>query len=114
MTKERSRKRFELLEHLRVFDAETKTLLGYVKDLNMEGMMLLGDEHVPADQDFRLWLELPPEQPDGRGKAVELRAHSLWSSIDVNPKYYATGFRLAHPSVKTVERIKTIIKEFSV
>lgn len=114
MTHERRRRRFELLEHLRVFDADSKTLLGYIKDLNMEGMMLLGDEHVPPDREFRLWLELPPEEPGERGKAVELSAHSLWSSVDVNPKYYATGFRLAHPSKRTVERIKTIIKEFGV
>jgi hypothetical protein len=81
-------------------------LLGHLVDITPAGAMLISEHELPAGQLYRLRLELSPEV--AALPFLEFEARSLWCHVDVNPKFYNTGFELTgltHDSVAIIERI---------
>ncbi|MDX1605101.1 MAG: PilZ domain-containing protein [Candidatus Competibacterales bacterium] len=105
-------KRWQLIFYLRVFDRETERQLGHIVDITTEGMMLISDQPIPLNTDFKLWIDVP--QDDDQRERIYLDAHSLWSSKDVNPDFYDTGFRLQRLTPDRLEDIQILIGEFGI
>jgi len=83
-------KRRHLIYYLEVFDDESGELLGHLVDLTINGLKLVSKEEIPSGKDFRLRMIMPEQYCKDR--QVTFAARSMWSSKDVNPDFYATGF----------------------
>lgn len=106
----RKLKRRHLIYYLRVFSMPGAELLGHLVDITPEGVMIIGEKPVPAEQDFVLHMDLPAEI---MGKeSIEFKARSRWSRKDVDPTFYGTGFQLVDVSAEDVRIIKRLIKDF--
>ena len=85
----RSLKRRHLIYYLRVFDRDSNDLVGHLVDMTTRGMMLISEDPLPVDRDFRWRMDLPP------GLFVserwETTARSIWCRPDVNPAFHDTG-----------------------
>jgi hypothetical protein len=110
IAEKRTLKRWHLIFYLRVFDEPTGSLVGYVVDISTKGMMLISDQPIPLNQDFKLWLEVPED--DGRRVKVSLKARSLWNQRDVNPDFFDTGFCLLEATAEQMHKIQLIIDDF--
>lgn len=91
MTEEtRSLKRRHLIYYLEVHDEQTGTLLGHLVDITTGGLKLVSRQPIPVNRDYKLAMTLP----DGyfAQKKISFQARSLWSSNDINPDFYDTGF----------------------
>jgi len=109
MKEKRRLKRRHLIFYLRVFNAETNQLLGYLVDLTPEGIMLMSEEPVEKGEKFKLRMDLPEEYSD-RAK-IEFDAESVWTSTDVNPDFYDTGFKFSNVSHEERLIIEDIIDD---
>lgn len=100
MAKSRVLERRHLIYYLEVYDLETGRQLGHLVDITTRGIKLVSKEKIPLKQTFILKLMLP----SGYFKESEIHfeAKSLWSSNDVNPDFYDTGFEVT--SLSTEER----------
>jgi hypothetical protein len=106
----RKLERRHLIYYLRIFNLPGGELLGHLIDITPEGMMIIGEESIPAGQDFDLHMDLPA---DIMGKAwIEFKAHSKWSRKDVDPSFYGTGFHLVDVSAEDRNIINRLIKDF--
>jgi hypothetical protein len=103
-------KRWYLVMYLRVFDEDTGELLGHIVDINKEGIRLVSDTLIPPNQTFRLWVDVPKESAPRQ--RIHLQAESLWSGRDVNPDFYATGFRIQNVSAQALLQLQLLIEEF--
>ena len=83
-------KRRHLIYYLEVFDDESGELLGYLVDLNINGLKLVSKTEIPSGKDFRLRMTMPEEYC--KDQQVIFSARSMWCSKDVNPDFYAAGF----------------------
>lgn len=106
----RQLKRWFLIMYLRVFDEDTGELLGHVVDINKEGIRLVSDKAIPSNQTFHLGVDVPKE--NGPRQRLHLEAESLWSAPDINPDFYATGFRILKPDTRTLVQLQLLIEEF--
>jgi hypothetical protein len=106
----RNFKRWQLIFYLRVYDQDTGSLLGHIVDISEGGLMLISDYPVPADQPFRLWVDVPRET--GPRQRIELEALSLWSRNDVNPDFYDTGFRITQLTPYALRKLRLLIGDF--
>ncbi len=77
MLNERSIEREALIYHLRVFDIASDQVIGYVDDINTEGVKLLSEEPIPPNKISRYRMELPKFY-EGKN-SVEFMAVTTWS-----------------------------------
>ena len=100
MAKSRVLERRHLIYYLEVYDLETGRQLGHLVDITTRGIKLVSKEKIPLKQTFILKLMLPSGYFNE--SEIHFEAQSLWSSNDVNPDFYDTGFEVT--SLSTEER----------
>jgi len=106
----RRNKRWYLVMYLRVFDEDTGELLGHVVDISKEGMRLVNDKPIPINRTYRLWVDVPKE--GAPRQRIHLEAESLWSSRDVNPDFFDTGFRIQNLNIQARLQLQSLIEAF--
>ncbi len=110
MENKRKLKRRHLIYYLRVFDYDTKDLLGHLVDITTEGIMLISEKPIPQDKNYRLLMTLPREISGVT--EVSFQAKSKWSQKDVNPDFYDTGFQLSDIDERHAHIIERLINDF--
>ncbi len=102
--------RRHLIYYLRVWDLKSDKLLGHIVDINTGGFMLISEKRVEQNKEFDL--EIRWNTPDDQEIKIQFQAESRWSSNDVNPAFYDTGFKLVGPSDDVLEPIRQMIEEY--
>jgi hypothetical protein len=110
MPERRRVKRRHLVFYLRVFHRSTGRQIGHLVDLTPEGMMLMSERPIRIGRTIPLRMTLPGDGP--QENTIEFDATSLWTSPDINPDFYDTGFRFEQISAKTLARIETLIEDY--
>jgi hypothetical protein len=78
----------------KVYDHTDGRLLGRVGDISEGGMLVYGPLKLEAERLYTLSIQYPTPE-DLSGQAI-FEAKAMWVKVDVNPVFYATGFRLFH------------------
>ncbi len=100
-----------LVFYLRVFDGMSSNVIGHVVNISAKGVLLLSDNPVPVNEEYRLRMRLPSEITD-RGEIL-FNATSRWSKKDANPDFYLTGYKIQNLSSSIKNNILCLIDDFS-
>jgi c-di-GMP-binding flagellar brake protein YcgR len=103
--------RWYLVYYLRVFDGMSRKILGHLVDISEQGIMLICDNPVEVNEDYRLRMLLPSQMKD-RDEII-FSATSRWCKSDVNPDFYLVGFQIHDLAPAIREIIVSLIKDFS-
>lgn len=111
--REDSRKfeRRHLVFYLRVFDGMSSRVIGHIADISEQGLMLISDDPIAVNENYRLRLRLPAELCEK--DEIILNGTSRWCKPDVNPDFYITGFQLYDLSEELRTYLLKLVKEFS-
>lgn len=105
---ERNSNREALIYHLRVFDAETNKVIGYIDDISTTGARLLSEEPIPPHKVCRYRMELPRFY-EGK-KSVEFDAVTAWSEGDCDRcDFCDSGVEFVELDPMEKERISQLI-----
>lgn len=110
-TEQRQTTRRHLVFYLRIFDGMSSRVVGHLIDISPKGLMLLSDEPVAVNEEYRLRMRLPHEVTDS--DEVIFRAVSRWCRPDDNPDFYVTGFQIQDLDDEAEKTISSLIEEFS-
>ncbi|MCP4344005.1 MAG: PilZ domain-containing protein [Desulfobacterales bacterium] len=99
----RRSKRWNLINSLRVFEQKTEEFVGYLMDINKNGMMLASEEPVPLGKGFHFWIEVMSEK-------ILVDVHTLWTKKDDEWGYYKNGFRFVNPTSEMTTNIMCLIE----
>ena len=102
--------RRHLIYYLEVHDDTTGSLLGHLVDITTEGIKLVSKAPIEKGKVFRLRMQLPEDY--FAGKTLRFEAKSLWSSNDVNPDFYDTGFAVAGLEAGAKEIVADLVRKF--
>src|SRR3546814_1966189 len=91
MANQRRIQRHQLPYYLNVFNRFTEKPLGFIGNLSEGGLMLISPYPMMLGVRFEMRLKIPGQS--GQLRQVDFSAFSLWSSEDVTPGSYDTGFR---------------------
>jgi len=105
----RALKRRHLIYYLEVYDRDTSNLLGHVVDITTKGMKLVSKKPLEVGKNYNLQMLLPEDYFHER--AIRFEAESLWSTNDVNPDFYDTGFKLSNMNREASDIIVTLINQ---
>lgn len=104
----RTLKRRHLIYYLEVFDDDTDELLGNLVDITTEGLKLVSKKAMKTNKVFNMRMNLPEgyfEDP-----VIHFQAKSLWSTNDINPDFYDTGFTAPDMDSKVKNIIGNLIE----
>lgn len=107
----RSLKRRHLIYYLEVYDDDANELLGHLVDLTTSGLKLVSKQRIPTKRTYRLRMMLP--EGYFSQKDLYFEAQSLWSSNDINPDFYDTGFAAPKLDPATQEIIRELVSQVS-
>lgn len=106
----RQYQRIHLICYLRVFDRDTGAMIGHLVDISPAGLMLVSEAPLAIGKHYKLRMTLPDSLFDTH--QIEFNAQSLWSSNDVNPDFYDTGFELGSISQETQAILTDLMREY--
>ena len=110
MENKRKLKRRHLIYYLRVFDVTNGQLIGHLVDITKEGLMLISELPLINEKQYSFRMVLPAEILN---KAeLTFVATVIWCKKDVNPDFYATGFRMVSISDDDMTIIESLIHRY--
>jgi hypothetical protein len=109
MTKSRVLKRRHLIYYLEVHDVESGNLLGHLVDITTRGIKLVSKEKIPLNRTYILQLQLPAGY--FKESEIHFEGKTLWSSNDVNPDFFDTGFEVTSLSLEERKILRKLIEE---
>ena len=107
---QRNLSRQHLIYYLRVFDGISSRVVGHIVDISSEGIMLITDEPIPVQEEYRLRMRFP-----GTGASQEelvLEAVCRWCREDENPEFYLAGFQIQDLPQDAEKFLQGLIAEF--
>jgi hypothetical protein len=105
----RGQHRHHLIFYLKVHDLGAGKPLGFLGNVTPEGMLVVGDQALDVGRSFEI--EIGECTEAGPAHAIRCRARSVWSKIDADPAYYATGFRFEAVPAASMRAIRTLIQD---
>ena len=105
----RKLKRRHLIYYLEVFDDASGDLLGHLVDLTVEGMKLVSKNKIEVGKEFTMKMIMPEEY--SKERFVRFQATSMWSNPDVNPDFFATGFKAPGLDLETRNLFMDLINQ---
>ncbi|MEN8189072.1 MAG: PilZ domain-containing protein [Thermodesulfobacteriota bacterium] len=102
--------RRHLAFYLRVFDGMSSRIVGNLVDISPKGVMVLSDERVAVNEDYRLRMRLPAEVV--KDEELIFSATSRWCQKDVNPDFYLIGFQINDMEPETRLVVEQLISDF--
>ena len=100
-----------LFFYLRVFDQMTGNLLGYLSNINHQGIMLTSDLPFESDQTLDMKMTVPGNITENN--MIHFSTKVVWCKKDEQTNYYDSGMRFIDIAHKNEELIKNLITRFT-
>jgi len=111
MTNKRKAERIKAMTFTTVYDIDSRTLLGFLGDLTLQGAMVVGEKPVKPDRDIKLRIEFLLETNE-TAETLTIPAHVAWCKQEEDSPYYNTGFEFLEMNTKNRNTIEALIIKY--
>ncbi|NQU31038.1 MAG: PilZ domain-containing protein [Anaerolineae bacterium] len=102
-----------VVEFTLVYDSKKGKLLGYLRDLTMNGAQINGSKKLEEGTIVSLSIELPNDLPGVRAKELRVSAKvSRCIMVNENPPGYAIGFEFTDINSEESEVLEKLLKRY--
>jgi c-di-GMP-binding flagellar brake protein YcgR len=92
MSDKRKETRKKLIAFTPVFDSKHKVLLGYVRNLSLLGVMVVGERIVKTNGEKLLEIQFPNDLPGLPATRITIPARVVWRKQDESVRFFNIGF----------------------
>ncbi|MBU1568098.1 MAG: PilZ domain-containing protein [Proteobacteria bacterium] len=100
-----------LVFYLRIYDGMSSKILGHLVDISEKGMMLISDNPISVNENYRLRMRLPTQMKER--SEIMFDAMSRWCKSDANPDFFLAGFQIHNLEQSSRDLVLTLIRDFS-
>ncbi len=100
-----------LVFYLRIYDGMSSKILGHLVDISAKGMMLISDNPIPVNENYRMRMRLPTQMKEK--SEIMFDATSRWCKSDANPDFFLAGFQMHDLEQSNRDLVLTLIRDFS-
>lgn len=112
MSEQRKETRKKLMAFTPVYDSKQSVLLGYVGDLTLLGVMVVGERTVEIDKAKILKIEFPNDLPGVASTHITIPARTAWCRQDESLKYFNIGFEFTEIKPEHTKIFKAILERY--
>lgn len=106
----RTVERNQLVFYLRVFDKDSRQILGHLTEISSSGLMLVSRQQIREGQHYNARLILPKEV-SGRTE-MGLKISCAWCRPDSIEQFHVVGFQFVEIDLEQKKLIDALIGEF--
>ncbi len=106
----RKEHRRHIIYYLQILEPGSGKVIGRLVDITSIGLMIISEKALEPGREIALRITLPEEFPNA--KQIDVVGESVWCHKDVNPDYYAVGFRLNQPAEGVISVIQELIEQY--
>ncbi len=107
----RKEQRKNLMAYTQVYDLYGGSVIGYLGDLNLLGLMAIGDKPLAKDTEMTIAVELP-ELENITVPRITLPARVAWVQQDISPQFINIGFEFKEVTPEQKKIIEAIIANY--
>ena len=111
MSEQRKEERKILITFTPVYDLGKNTILGYLRDLTLQGAMLVGNKPVEINKELTLAIEFH-ETPEIPATRMTIPARVAWCKHEENSTYYGTGIEFLELTDQNKKVIMAILERY--
>ncbi len=114
MAEKRKEDRKNLLAFTPVYGvhAKTRTLLGYIEDLNVLGAMVISEKSMEPETELTLEIQFPDDVPEIDEPRMRIPARVAWCKDENNHRYFDIGFQFTELTAEDEKIIEAILKRY--
>jgi hypothetical protein len=112
MSEQRKETRKKLKAFTPVYDSNQRLLLGYVGDLTLLGVMVIGEKPMVINKEAVLKIEFPDNLSDGIATDITIPARVAWCRHDENPQYFNIGFEFTKVTPQHTKIFQAILERY--
>ena len=112
MDNQRKESRKKLMKFTPVYDLRLKTLLGYVGDLTLKGVMVIGEKPLEMDKHVILGIEFPEKIAELISMRVVITGRVARCQKEDNEQYYDIGFEFIDLSTEAAMIIEVVLERY--
>ena len=112
MRDQRKATRRTLMAFTPVYDSKRMTLLGYVRNLSLSGVMLIGERTAESNEEKMLRIEFPNDVADFTSTHINIPARVIWCQQNENSKYFNIGVEFTQITPEHRQLIQTILVRY--
>jgi PilZ domain len=112
MSEHRKETRKKLMAFTPVYDSNMKVLLGYVGDLTLLGVMVVGERDVKINDEKVLKIEFPNDLPVVTSTQITIPARAAWCRRDESLRYFNIGFEFSEVNPEHTKLFQAILERY--
>jgi len=95
-----------------VYDADKGKILGYLRDLTLQGALVIGEKTLEVDTHTTLKFDLPENLPKVKTQQLIISARVVRCEEDESPNSYRLGFEFIDTTLDQTEIIESILERY--
>lgn len=103
--------RVKLLYYLKVYDRQTREVIGQVLDITSQGFNLLCRDHMRPGDIQECVLEIPGDEYAKTSFSVDIECR--WGKHDTTPGFFSSGFRFKRISLEHRGWIRKLMADYA-
>jgi len=111
MQERRKQPRKQLMAYTQVFDLYGGLLLGYLGDMNLGGVMVIGEKEMDVNTELTLAIELP-ELKGITAPRMTIPARAAWCEPDISPEFFNIGFEFHALQAEQATIISAVMENY--
>ena len=112
MSEQRKEPRRKLMAFTPVYDSTQNILLGYVEDLTLLGVMVVGERLLEINKERVLKIEFPNDLPDVTASRITIPARVAWCKQDESRRYFNIGFEFTEVKPEQMKIFQAILERY--
>ncbi len=108
----RKETRKKLMAFAPVYDLNQKILLGYVRNLNLLGIMVVGEREMEVNAEKALKIEFPNDLHDLISTHIKITARVAWCKQDESLRYFDAGFEFINVTPEHKKAFQVILARY--
>jgi hypothetical protein len=112
MNNNRKESRKKLMAFTPVYELLHKKLIGYIGDLTLKGVMVIGEKPIEVDRNFTLGIEFPEGSVSISTARIVMPSRAAWCRNDDSPQYFNIGFEFLEVSPENAKVIEAILERY--
>jgi c-di-GMP-binding flagellar brake protein YcgR len=95
-----------------VYDTDKGNLLGYLRDLTLQGALVIGEKTLKVNTQVTLKFDLPEELTDFTAKHLTISARVARCIEDESPNSYKLGFEFKDINPEQIKIIEAVLERY--
>ena len=108
----RKESRKKLMAFTSVYDQDKGVLIGYIRDLTLQGVLVISEKMLDINKQITLSVELPGGLPEIKATHMTIPARVVRCTKDKSPQTYEIGFEFTDVTPENSRIIQALLERY--